>query len=541
MPLLDSHAVCGRALEAALHAARAALTSVATAALIAVGGASGAVAQGLPSGVVFDDFAYESLEWENTLRGDPDTLSLGPAGSIYGPNPWVVSTDGREATHRMWYRYNFQEPIRMTPERRLSLTPEGLAFTIPPGAHQADACRPPDDPEITVSPQQIVSGFSARRGTWAARVKLGTLPSIDEASMMHAFWLLSPATARVRLPDGSTDKVGSEVDHEWNNWFLGSIQRYTFSSTGGTVGNTTSGQKAPMGTPLAVPPLGIRYDREGDSSVARSWTCRYTRGPDSRTLAPEACAALLEGRRVAGLPAPESEVYTTLLIHIGDDGTWFSLVSDGWGARLEMASDTIRPPTVLPMHTYVSQHLYPPGQRYTCEDRTSLRTTPRFEIDWFLYHESPDLNRDETLALVRAIRREQVSRLSTVDGARLERPTRPLVGYAGRWGKGAWTSPISITVDAPRRMRPGETATVLALPPARGSSYRYMWTLETRYANGRYEVETRDDPFALPLTFPRNARTILVKLRVEELDTEHEVVVNETVRPIEKVFMIGRL
>ncbi|OZC03095.1 hypothetical protein [Rubricoccus marinus] len=493
----------------------------------------------LPENVLFDDFDYASTEWEQMMTGTPPA-ARGPYGSLYGPNEWVVSASGETAERRLWYRYAWQEGGPPQPERQLKTSTNGLLFSMMPGRHLADGCPDTTGGPLPVLPQQIASGFSARRGTWASHVNLGTLPSPERAAMINAFWLLSPTVGVVRQPDGSDVRITNEVDHEWNNRFLGSSQAYLFSSTGSTLGTQGLGRKAPMGTPLAPPPLGINYDREIDGAVADSWSCLYTRGETRLSLAPEACSALLQGRRVRGLPAPEGEVFATWLIHIGDDGTRFTLVSDGWGGRLEMESSRLSPPTQLEVFTLFSQHFSPGDHTTGCGLGPALQREYPFEVDWFLYSPRPDLERDEAVRVVSQIRSRGVSRLATIPGARLERPERPLVGHASDWGFGAWTTPLSLDVRAPRHMAWGETATLLALPPARHGAFRTTWTLATRYEDGRYERETRTEAFALPFTFASGVRTTLVHVRLEEVNESNQTVRNETVQPVEHVFMIHR-
>lgn len=502
--------------------------------------AAAARAQGLPHGVVFDDFDYASTEWEQTISGATPPPTRGPAGSLYGPNDWVVSTSGATAPVRMWYRYEWQESGYVPPERALEPTPTGLRFRVAPGRHQADGCVDAADPSRSLSAQQIASGLTARRGTWVAHVRLGSLPDPERASMMHAFWLLGAYSAWIPA-DGGQVRVTNEVDHEWNNRFLGRGQAYAFSSTGASLGVGRGARKAPMGTPDAPPELGLTYDREGDGEGERSWSCRYTRDGRAETLGPEACSALLQGRAPDGLPAPDGDAFTTLLIHVGDDGTRFGLVSDGWGGRVEMASRLLSPPTHFPMLTLFSQHLYPGGDGWTCDGRTDLDMAPRFDVDWFLYADDPGLSREAALGLVEQIRGAGVSRLATVADAPLERPDRPLAGWSGRWGYGAWTTPLSLDVRAPDTMAPGSMATVLAFPPRRLGSFRYTWTITARGVDGRTAETVRRDAFALPFQFPRGAASVSIRVRLEELDDDGQVVTNEQVRPIEETVEIERL
>lgn len=505
--------------------------------LLAVLFASGAAAQELPADVLFDDFEYASTEWRATLTGDPDAPDLGPEGSVFGPNEWVTSTSGETEMRRLWYRNGWQG-AGYTPEARtLTPTPDGLRFAVAPGVHQGDGCRDENGSRYSVSAREIASGFTARRGTWISRLRLGSLPDPDDASMIHAFWLLGHAHGWVENDEGEPMRLTNEIDHEWNNRFLGGSQPFFFSSTGAATGTRAGWKKAPMSSPLLP---AVTPGRSFRLSTPNAWTCRYTRGETDLSLTPEACAALLEGRTVDTLPRPTGEVWTTLLLHVGDEGIRYRLVSDGWGARVEMRSALLEPTTQLPLYALISQHLYPGGDGFTCDDRARLSRERVLEADWFLYHPDPSLSRTDALALVDTIRASGIPRLATIPGARLERPARPVVGYAGAWGQEEWTTQLSIRLEAPRRLAAGETATLLALPPERYGAYRYTWTLSTRYVDGRYITETADDAFALPFTMPEGAKTVLVRVRLEEITDRGDLVVNETVRPAERLFMIRR-
>ena len=356
--------------------------------------------------------------------------------------------------------------------------------------------------------------------------------------MMHAFWLLGPASAWIGTGDAA-QKVTNEVDHEWNNRFLGEGQRFLYPSTGASRATLRGGRKAPMGAPEAPPPLGIHYDRESDGSVARAWTCRYAQGTRSRTLAPEACSALLQGRRVGGLPAPRGEVWTTLIQRVADDGIRFELSADLGGARLEMASQALTPPTQLPLFTLFSQHLYPGGGVPACEGLAEVPRSPRYAVDWFLYSPDETLACESAHALAAQIRSRGVSRLATVPGARLERPARPLVGHADRWGYGTWTTPLALSLPAPRRWPPARrprssrTRRNARAPSATHGPFGHTTTTAV----------TRPRPATIRsrlTTHSADARTVLVRVRLEELDDELRVVRNETVRPVERMFMIQR-
>jgi hypothetical protein len=325
-------------------------------------------------------------------------------------------------------------------------------------------------------------------------------------------------------------RVTNEVDHEWNNRFLGPPQTIEYLSTGAARG-VVEGRKAPMAAPGAPVSLGISYDVADDVS----WTCAVTNDEQTRTLDARACSTLLRGG-----PEGADSTWSTLFIHIADEGIRFGLTAEVADGTLDMESATLTPTTQLPLFALLSQHLYPGRNDWTCEGRADVRQRVPFEVDWFLYAEDPALSREAAFRAVRAVRQRGIARLATVAGARLERPDRPVVGWADRWGYGARTTPLEITLTAPREMAPGETATLLALPPERNGTFRYTWTLTAVSTRGRTSTETRSDAFELRYTFPRRTERVTVRVRVEELDDAREVVRNATVQPVERELTIYR-
>ena len=132
----------------------------------------------LPSqGVIFDDFEYTSTTWcseaNNACEGYPN--SQPPLGSVFGRNVWHTNTSGDTTNARAWYQYLWQELDYLEYQDTLSsLNVNGngshhLIFRADSGSyggHKSDK---------TISSRQIISGFTARRGTWAARVNFGDL------------------------------------------------------------------------------------------------------------------------------------------------------------------------------------------------------------------------------------------------------------------------------------------------------------------------------------------------------------------------------
>ena len=494
-----------------------------------------ASAQPLPEGAVFDDFTYASTDWRETILSDgpgatyrPDAPS--PEGSLYGPNDWY--TPGGTISARAWYRYGWQESTVASFNGTLTPSSRGLLFSIPPGTYRANGCPDPNDPSKTINPQQISTGFSARRGTWAGRVRLGQLPPPNEASMMQAFWLVSPMGSQTRTPNGLV-KLWNEVDHEFNNRFLGARQPFEYDATSYRSGNGSEAIHAPMYA------RALHGESPGNAVPwpdGLGWTCTVIHDGRGSRESPEACAA-----RLANPPARQDPFWATLLLHVSDEAIRFSLHAENGSERVVMASDRMGPPTSLPMTALFSQHFYPPDAYWTCEQWGTARQPVTMDTDWFYYSQDPEASIEDVRAGVEAFRSRQIARGTTIPNVRLSRPDRPLSGVADEWGYGSRTTPLSISFVAPRAMRPGEDTRIVALPPLRHGTYRYTWSTSTRMQNGPLVTERLGEvPFELPFTFPENAQHVIVRVRLEEVNDAGEVVRNEIVRPVEDTLLIRR-
>ena len=479
-------------------------------------------AQPLPRGVVFDDLAYASTEWRETLLADgpggafrPD--ADGPPGSLYGPNRWATA-DG-ETTARAWYRYGWQESTVADFDGTLAPAPWGLRFTIPPGTYRADGCPNPAAPERTLNPQQIVTGFAARRGTWAARVRLGALPPKDSAAVIQAFWLVGPYGARVAT-GGGVQKAWNEIDHEFNNAFLGRAQAFDYDATGYRTG--TEARPWLMYAPaLGGAPAG---DRRLDGQAL---TCTVVSADGrGRREAPAACAELLTGAADGAAP------WVTLVMRVADAGVAFSLDAElADGARLAMASDVSSPPSALPLSMLLSQHFFPPTAPWTCDDTGVLADPMTLDADWVYYAADPAAPTARIARDVAALRARGVPRASTVRGLRLERPARPLAGTAAEYGFGSRTTPLSVAVVAPPGAAPGDTVRVEARLPERGGTYRFAWSATTYWPGRTRAARLGDTPFARAIPFPADADSVRVHVRVEEIDDGGRTLRNAVVQP----------
>lgn len=501
---------------------------VAAIALLAGGPALGQ--KTLPRNVVFDDFDYSSTEWSRTTLPDRDGAMRDgappPTGSVYGVSQWATAQG--DTTARLWYRHGWQEPSHVWEFGTLESREEGLTFALEPGAHPVAGCTDPDAPAAVALAQQITTGFVARRGTWAARVRFGAVGHPDEAGVIQAFWLMSPMGARVQTASGREERVWNEVDHEFNNRFRGDDQPFDYDATGFRGGDGTD----PGPRPMFAPSLA---GAEAGNPDGLAWTCTAIENGRGERLDAASCSRIL-----ANPVGRAREVWSTLFIRVADEGITFGLRAEDGDRLLVMASETTGPTTVLPLTAMLSQHLFP-GRPATCDDQSILSVPVETGVDWFYFTPDPSATDEEVLADVATLREMGIPRAATVPGLNLERPDRHLTASSLRFGFGSRTTPLSLALEAPREMAPGETTTLVAQPPLRHGTYRFTWTTSTRITGGRLVTERLPPAsFALPFTFPEGADHVIVRVRMEEVDGEGRAVREGPIHPIERRVTIRR-
>ena len=487
----------------------------------------------LPPGVVFDDFDYASSDW--VLSYDRQQTPL--AGSVYGINPWS-STDGAVGAHRLWYRYLWQEHGNAAPGRTLAPGQIGLRFAIAPGRYRADGCPSASDADQIDYPQQIATGFAARRGTWAAGVRFGPMGPPARLATIQAFWLIAPYSGFVSGPGGASERVTEEIDHEVNNRFLGERQPFPFDATGVFRGqfpqHTDVAMYAPAGT--ASPP--------GDAILwpdGLGWTCRLDAGRRSERLGAAVCGRLLTNDAEPDDPNLGEPVEATLLIHVADPGVSFGLTARGTRGEISMASHALSPATDTPLMALFSQHLSTGIAGTPCTAEVTVDAPHAFDVDWFLYTPDADATEADIEALVAGARSGGTARVATVPGLRLERPAQPLWGPAAGYGLGRLTSPLTLDLHAPATMRPGETTRLVAFPPLRHGAFRLAWST-VAYRGGRTTSSDlpTDQAFAASFAFPTDADSVTIHVDLTEVDEAGEPVRNPIVQPIQGFTTVRR-
>ncbi len=143
-----------------------------------------ALSQLPPEGVIFDDFSYTSVEWCSEVNnGCPDaTMNMPPEGSIFGVNFWHTSIKGAGKKSRSWYRYLWQEQDDEHDSTLFRMD----SYGVPKSIHHLTLGAKKGDYEKATA-RQVISGFTARRGTWAERVNFGDLEPADVLRSYKAF------------------------------------------------------------------------------------------------------------------------------------------------------------------------------------------------------------------------------------------------------------------------------------------------------------------------------------------------------------------
>ena len=430
--------------------------------------------------LVFDDFRYQSLDlchyW--TSRRFSCSPPTPEDASLFGPNSWAVrSANGKVETRTLgpaWYRFGWTNNSPSDGSAVEIVTPTGAVdrqgfavrtFALPNGQPPADGY--PD----------VMSGLVRRTGTWVARVRLSALglPTDTGADLIQAFWGISPDGIRYengferterseachdRSPSNSlcydASQVGkrlygTELDHEWNNYFDGSLLR----KHGG-----------------AFDAVGVRQENPQGA--------RYLLGTE---MSLRDHSALPAGGAWAVLTMRLSETHARFDVHSERTGTERTGRSSttGWN-RLEY-------PTTRAVTAHFSQHFFCHGGA-PCAIDPALNV--EMLVDWFLFTERPDVTAAQLLASLDALRLSGHPRY--YQGAAFETLSADAGNlFDGTAGLGRQTPPV----------KPGTTLGGALLPPER---YRALdpdvWAADPYNAADRsvrgtdYEVAWRWRPAA---------------------------------------------
>ncbi len=440
--------------------------------------------------VIFDDFSYRSTNWGSEL--DEGWNPTSAPNSVYGRTKW--STPSGERNQRLWYRYFWQESASTDPQWDLSADPSSsgrLTFSID-GREQPYAADGIDGR----LPQQIVTGFAARRGTWAARVTFGDLAPAAQSALIQAFWLISPYSFFI---NNKRRKEWSEVDVEWNNHFNGKTQQNPYLRTGHTAG------EGPIEGPLYAPP---RPQQQRTAPKAYAWSCANS----TIVLSEEECSSLI------------TETPVVILIQVSDSGVRYEIQAGDGSNRIFARSQQISPPPSHPMVAVFSQHV---------SQESTVSSTERFSVDWFYYSPDPEVSVQTIFSDVALLRATRIPRYLGRPAFTLERPDHYLDGNAASYGLAHVSTPLALDRShLPSSLAPGATARLTVLPPLRHGFFRLTWHYRCHFNSGRLSKWKPLTPGSFPgtadvaFTFPRRRTVDYVELRIllEELKSPEEPV-----------------
>ena len=329
------------------------------------------------SGIIFDDFYYTSLQLGYTSSGSYTDRNY-TINSLYGKNYWCrdYTSCSSRIESRFWYQYLWPEVqfSNIDPESHLETgvgSDKRLVFV-----QEADQPHPSG-----TYPQQIVSGFTARTGVWAAKMKLAALPNLTTPHTAQSFWTIAPHQT-ITSPGGppyahaTNYRMRTEVDFEWNNWFgyANSAGVSHYLHTGFFEQGDGQGNVNPMRA-TAWPGFEPVSSRPG-------YSCRLdynSQGGYTIRTAPS-CTELLRGKRAGVGP-----VDVHFLLRYDGNTMKFEVQSYGWGGLFLMESDDIT--GLVP-----SQQMMAAFSQYLWSDTAvSFPEEQRMEVDWFYY--SPEASR----------------------------------------------------------------------------------------------------------------------------------------------------
>ena len=504
----------------------------------------------LPSeGVIFDDFSYENTDWcsevDGGCQGNPGNS---PAeGSVFGRNIWHTSTTGSTDSSRAWYHYLWQEHDIENFSTSYGTTSFGIDSLSSSTNNYLVIKADSGGTHANNTARQIISGFTARRGTWAARVNFGDLEPPDSANLIQGFW-----THSIALGQASDNSFRwNEIDFEWNNSFSGTEQEYPYLFTGHTSGDVRGTTSVITPEPL-FSPAWPHPDSPG-SPTNDDWSCKFIWGPDLNNadslkirprwqLSGSECSDILLQKTVHG-NTPTGDPSIILFLQVTDTYLEYEIASYGWGGTIVAESQKSNRIPNLPMASLFSQYIKP----YRSGTASTINEDEEFSIDWFYYSPSTNIGINSVAQHVDFLRTTVgTSRINTTD-IELERPYAHLPGNV-RQGLPDSSRTTSLSLDFshnPEFMDEGVTDTLIALPPLRRGFFQYSWEYQRITESGPSDkwlpLSSIHGGWEAPFTFPLNTEAVQVRVTLKELvsPSDHTVINNETVSPITKTFSIA--
>ena len=496
---------------------------------------NGAALSQLPSeGIIFDDFSYEDAGWCSEVNGGClDSLTNSPPeGSLFGKNIWHTSTTGSTDTSRAWYHYLWQEhdiddssnPSYTTTSFEIDSSSSSsnyhLVIKADQGTHEDNTAR------------QIISGFTARRGTWAARVNFGDLEPADTANLIQAFWTQSIAQGQ------ASDNLfrWNEIDFEWNNRFNGANQKYPYLFTGHTTGDV-DGTRVITPEPLYSPAWPHIDPDSSGSPNNDDWSCRFLWNNNystSRLLSGSECSDILLQETVHGY-TPTGDPSIILFLQVTDTYLEYEIASYGWGGTIVAESQRSNRIPNLPMASLFSQYIKLDTGSDPPLTASEITEEERFSIDWFYYSPSTNIGINDVARHVNFLRTTVgTPRINTTD-IELERPYAHLPGNVVQDPlKSDRTTSLSLDFSHnPEFIDEGVTDTLIALPPLRRGFFQYSWEYQRITESGPsgkwVPLSSIHGGWEAPFTFPLNTEAVEVRVTLKELvsPSDHTVINNE--------------
>lgn len=363
--------------------------------------------------VIFDDFDYAA-------PGYPDTMG---AGMLFGENAWRDRNGDDGYTGYAWYYYNWRW--------------QNEGKTVHPSARFAVDTRPPYSVRLIASegytrefllknevPMQFQSGFVHEQGTWVVGARFADLEAIPYFT--QAFWVISPMATSERHGVRSW----SELNFEWQNWFSVLSQPGTHAwntdlsddvwaaedewvERRGYEGAVFPNGQVPSPHRRTYMANGVRmYDLEkgvfNTGETAGGLPLRNTRLPGAKTFT---CYQSIDGRLiditdpVACMDfilidgAGNANPWVTLLIQYDSRRARYALLAPSQGAGyVFMESSVLLNRRSLPLLVNLGMHT--PNEVIALSEGEEVT----FEIDWFYFSPSTDLDPQDVLDDVQAFR-----------------------------------------------------------------------------------------------------------------------------------------
>jgi Secretion system C-terminal sorting domain len=384
--------------------------------------------------ILFDEFEYRNER------------------ALFGRNRWT-NLDGEPGPFfRLWYRKDWSEPM-YAPDSRLVFQKSGQVGIETEVGHSFRW-------QTGYFPPIISSGFTARTGTWAARVRFDDISMGERTNtpIMQSFWTFSPNVACVTdvtlKPCLRSDKRWSEFDHEWNNFFNAEDKQY-LASWGVVDGEPSAlnlfsmrDPKDPFGPGLSCNRLrDYLVESIRDPTECMSWF--VSNGKDDR--------------------------YADLFIQY--DGHDLVLEAIAWNQNSpEGAGDAVVMKRVVPL----GRSTQPMISRFSTIGRTREQCAKArrskeecwiqdekldFSIDWFFYSPATHISLDQVLDSIDWMKKEKLNRVNTLGidtGAPFEQ------------------SSIHVRLEEPSSNDKREWVVVPSLRSTRYNRLRIRWRFRTR-------------------------------------------------------------